>query len=555
MQMCSDTPEVEVDDSAVLPSQQRIFAALEKAETYPHPVERVDVRETHISKVFLTDRLAYKLKKAVRMDFLDFSTLEKRRRFCRSEVDLNRRLSDGVYLGVSAVTKSENGFVLDGKGAVVEVAVRMRRLPENRTLECLLSANAFTGEMLDELVDRLVRFYRGVPAARDPDTVGGWETVSENCEENFRALEELEETEEIKRLFDRMPVVAAATRSFLRRKKRLFERRASGGRIRDGHGDLRCDHVVFDDGVQIIDCIEFNDRFRFADVAADLAFLAMDLDVKGYERTSERLAAEFARRSGDAELYSLLDFYKCYRAVVRIKVNALRLREPSVPERDAERLRSETEALADAAFRYAVQMTRPTVWVVCGLPSSGKSTLALRMAEVLDASRLSLDAIRKELFGVGAGKACVVPFGTGIYTPEAGRLAYGRMMLEAQEFLRKGRSVILDATFADRAHRNHARTLAEDEDANLVFVECRAPRGVLEKRLAAREAEAGVSDARLEHLDAFVERFDSWEPSNRVCRIPVDTSGPVGDALTEVLAEDHALLSRQVQRRTARHQS
>jgi aminoglycoside phosphotransferase family enzyme len=534
------------DNISASTEQNVVFSALREAEAYPYPVMKVEVRETHISMVFLTEAVVYKCKKAVSLDFLDFTTLEQRRRYCSEEVSLNRRLSDGIYQGVSAVTKTEEGYVLDGKGPVVEYAVRMKRLPDKRSMKRLLAKKALTETMMDQLVQRLVKFYRRTPAVEKPDAVGGWGTVFGNCEENFRQLQRLDPKRQPRRMFRRLQIIAAATRSFLRRRKRLFDRRVTLGRIRDGHGDLRCDHVYFTDRVQIIDCIEFNERFRYGDVAADLAFLAMDLDVGGHEAVSEALIDRFVRMSDDPDLFPLLDFYKCYRAVVRIKVNAFRLEELPRRSTEAERLRQDAGHLVDFAYRYALQMSRPTIWIVCGLPGSGKSTLAGKMAEVLDASLLRLDEIRKRLFDMDPNREHVVPFETGIYTPQASRLAYGRMLLEAQEKLKSGCSVILDATFADPDRRDDARAMARDEDVNLVFVECRAPRDELEKRLASRASEGGTSDARLEHLDAFVARFAAWKDSNRICRITVDTSGPVEDTLAAVLSEDHALLSRQV---------
>jgi aminoglycoside phosphotransferase family enzyme/predicted kinase len=524
--------------------QEEIFSAMSDPAFYPHQVERVDIRETHISKVFLAGDLVYKVKKAVNLGFLDFSTLTKRRHYCRQEVTLNRRMADDVYLGTCNIHCTADGkYRLEGRGHAVEIAVRMRRLPDHRTLAALLQVDACTPLMIQDLSRILNRFYTSAPVVETADGYGGWQTVVDNNEENFSQMAPFTESWLDLRLFQ---IVRASTRAFARRRKPLFDRRLANRHIRDGHGDLKCGHVYFHEGVKIIDCIEFNDRFRYGDVAADLAFLAMDLDFSGYPTIAEQFIEAYAARSGDAEVYTLLDFYKCYRAMVQAKVALFRLREISGQGPEAAAFLNKVRCSMDLAYRYAVQMSRPTLWVLCGLPASGKSTVAHRLAQALGVDVLRLDVIRKQMFGHRPDHPEVVAFETGIYSREASNLAYGRLLMLAQERIAKGMSVILDAGFGRQRHRDAVSTLAQDEDANIVLVHCDAPETHLRQRLTQRNTVPGVSDARLTHLNDFLSRFEPIGPDEAHDCIDLDTSHPLEEIMVQLLSADHALLGRQV---------
>jgi hypothetical protein len=531
--------------------QAEIFAAMRQPAFYPHPAEPLEWRETHISIVFLAGAHVYKVKKAVALGFLDYSSLELRRRCCQREVALNRRLSRGIYRAVRAVTlTAAGGYRLGGRGPAVEYVVCMRRLPEERSLTRLLHAKACSAGMIRRIAARLDRFYRQAEVVAQAEAAGGWHSVRENCEENFRQLASVARMGLDPRL---TAIVAAATRAFLLRRRHMFENRLRRQCIRDGHGDLRCDHVYLSRGIQIIDCIEFNDRFRYGDVAADLGFLAMDIDFEGFAEISEQLMRAYVQRSGDGELFALLDFYKCYRAMVRAKVSGLRWLELDPASRAARRLQQDAARFLELSYHYALQMSRPTMWIVCGPPASGKSTLAAALAQALGGVVvLRLDAIRKQLFGLDPASAHVVPFASGIYAPEASRLAYGRLLLLAQEHLAAGRSAILDATFASRQHRDDARALARERDVNIVFIECRVSRQALAQRLREREERGDVSDARLQHLEELLRRFEPLTDMGSEIHLEVDTGQPLPNILPRLLAQDHALLSRQVEARLRR---
>ncbi len=530
--------------------QAELFAAMARPDFYPHPVEGPELRETHISCVFLTGRRVYKVKKAVDLGFLDFTRLELRRHFCGRELHLNRRLSRGVYLDVVAIRRAGTRFTLGDEGEVVEYAVRMRQLPDDATLGRRLHARNLGRGVCQRLAGRLAQFYREAPTGAGIERFGSREIVGANCEENFAQIEPF-----VPEVLDRrqFQIVRSAARAFLSRRQALFRRRVQSGRICDGHGDLRTDHVYLLGGeIQVLDCIEFNDRFRYGDPAADMAFLAMDLDAQGFSSWSRDLMTAFVHASGDAEIFTLLDFYKCYRACVRCKVACLRLGQGGLPAAGRRAAAGEAGDYLALAYRYAVQFTRPTLWVVCGMPATGKSTVARALGRRLDVTVLRSDVVRKTLFRRRPQEPAVAAFAQGIYTPGAGALTYGRLLLDAQERLEKGLSVILDATFSDPRQRAEALRLARDSDVNILFVECLADVSVLRQRLAAREGGPSVSDARLEHFADLQARYIPPDEIPAELLIRLDTSRPLEACLDLLLAEDHRLLARETEAALAR---
>jgi len=521
--------------------QDHIFELMFKPEFYPHPVSRLEHRETHISHVFLTGDYVYKIKKAVNLDFLDFTTLEKRYYFCHQEVILNKRLSHNVYLDVVPINHEDGKYHLNGTGVPVEYAVKMRQLPQARSMVNLLKRNKIDRELIKELAVILSVFYSQGPSVEHIHSSGTWETILANCEENFRQTTIF--TGEIldEQLFE---IVRSATISFLHRKKELFDNRIKSKKIRDCHGDLRTGHIYFiDDGIQIIDCIEFNERFRYQDVTSDLAFLTMDLDYEGFSRIANYLLDDYAKYTEDPDVFVLVDFYKCYRAVVRCKVNCIRLDEDGLVKQDRQKLVRETRKYLDLAYKYAVQFTRPTLWVVCGMPGSGKSTISRELSRVFRIKTFQSDVIRKELYGLKPDDQSDMPFETSIYSKGASALTYGRLLLLAQEEIEKGRSVILDATYGRQDNCTEAVRMAKDNDANIIFVECVLKENIIKKRLLEREGGHPVSDARYHHYEDFKKRFEPLNELGEKMHIHVDTEKPIEECMEHILSKDYYIAS------------
>lgn len=497
--------------------------------------------ETHISRVYLRGADVFKTKRAVALGFLDFSSLEARARACRDEVQLNRRLAPGVYLGVCALTQGEDGTLVFvqpsalGNRPLLEWAVHMRRLSDAERGDVRLAEGRLSHAELRDIERRLGRFH--AEAACDPHIAefGAPEHIRENVEENFHQLTPLVEDAVEP---DELAALTRYQRRFLESKAALLRARMADGFVRDGHGDLRLEHIYrnADGSHVIIDCIEFNERFRYADVVCDLAFLSMDLRAHGRTDLAELLLAEYASDSRDYGLYELVDFYESYRAVVRAKVALFLEHDPEVGPEAREKARKDARRyllLSLSAARPA--LSPPRLVVVMGSLASGKSTLAEALAERLCMPRLSADPTRKELLGLAA-KAPLAhdPF-TGAYTEAMSGRVYATLRARAAQVLESGRNVIVDATFRKREERHAFRALAERLGANVVFLECRCSRATTRARLQKRAEGPHPSDGRLAILDAFEASFEATaELPSEEHRI-LDTEGALEQTLSIAL--------------------
>jgi len=299
-----------------------IIQALSDPTAYPESTTIVEIAQTQMSVVFLTDAFVYKVKKPVNLGYLDYTTLEKRKFLCGQEVRLNRRLCPDVYIGVIPITLKKGTITLDDGGRAIEYAVKMRRLPADRMMDILLAKGQVTVEMIQRVADRVADFHARAETSPDIGRFGSVDTVTFNAEENFNQTEKYIPRAASAKQYERL---VDYTRGFIRQQTALLNRRVTEGRVRDCHGDLHSQHVCFTDGICIYDCIEFNDRFRYVDVAAEVSFLAMDLDRWEHPELSKEFVGEYVARRGDRELPQLLNFYRCYFAYVRAKVNCFRL--------------------------------------------------------------------------------------------------------------------------------------------------------------------------------------------------------------------------------------
>jgi aminoglycoside phosphotransferase family enzyme len=327
--------------------------ALLNPKIYSDLPKEVKLIETHISLVFLTGHYVYKVKKPVDFGFLDFTSLEKRRHFCEQEVKLNRRLSPNIYLGVVEITCDQGRFSFNGKGEVEEYAVKMKQIPEELLMDKLLAKGQVTPRMIEAVSEKLVGFYSSAETNETIKSFGRPERVKQDTDENFEQTEKYVDTVIPKQMFEK---IQSKTNEFFGTQKKLFHQRIASDRIRDCHGDLRLEHIFWGDEISIFDCIEFNQRFRYTDVAADIAFLAMDLDYHGREDLSEHLIQAYIEKSGDQELLSMLDFYKCYRAYVRGKVESFRLDDPNIPKKEKKEALKRAQKYFDLAGRYTQKL-------------------------------------------------------------------------------------------------------------------------------------------------------------------------------------------------------
>lgn len=309
--------------------------------------------QTQMSILFLTGHYVYKIKKPVDLGYLDYTTLDKRKFFCDRELSLNRRLSPDVYLEVVPVVQQKDGIALGGEGQIMEYAVKMRQLPAERMMDVLLSKNLVSNEMVQRVAQRIAAFHNQAETSPEISNYGGLATVHTNTRENFVQTEKYIG---ISISSEQYRSIKTYTDAFTEHNAGLFEKRVGEGRIRDCHGDLHSAHICFIDGISVYDCIEFNDRFRYCDVAAEVAFLAMDLDYYGHPELSQRFVNAYVKISQDEEILRLLNFYKCYFAYVRGKVGSFKLDDALVPEEE----KTGTLATAKRYFVLARSYVQPT---------------------------------------------------------------------------------------------------------------------------------------------------------------------------------------------------
>ncbi len=319
-------------------------------ENYPHQVGEVRLVQTHISYVLIAGDYVYKLKKAVDFGFLDFSTFEKRKFYCERELELNRRLCPDIYLDLITVNQKDGEYSINGDGAVVEYGVKMARMDEEMMMANVIGRNELSQQDLDRIIDQLVPFYRKADGSDTIKEFGRAKAVAINVLENFEQTEGFIGTGGLSR--SRFDAISSYARSFLE-KTDLFDKRIAEGRIRDCHGDLYSANICLGKEVHVFDCIEFNERFRYSDTAADIAFLAMDLDYHNLPHFSSYVVDNYIKRSGDSGLIEMLNFYKCYRAYVRGKIGLFTAADPAVDRQTAKQCTEQAEKYFELAERYA----------------------------------------------------------------------------------------------------------------------------------------------------------------------------------------------------------
>jgi aminoglycoside phosphotransferase family enzyme/predicted kinase len=511
----------------------RLIDELSQPGAYPHPVAAVDVRQTHISVVFLAGAFAYKLKKPVDLGFLDFSTLDKRRHYCDEEVRLNRRLAPSVYLGVVPITVSSDGVRVGGDGEVVDWVVQMERLPEGASLLDRLRRGEVEEALLRTLAERVAGFHERADRGSHIADFGRFEVVAGNARENFaQSVPQIGVTVS-RTVFDRL---RARTEEALVRLRPLIDSRAAQGVPCDTHGDLHLDHVYHfpgrapPDDLVVIDCVEFNERFRYSDPVADAAFLAMDLIFRGRRDLAEVFSTAYFRATGDAEGATLLPFYIAYRAAIRGKVEGLQLAESEIPQE------ARTAARRDSRARWLLALgeleaasARPALVLIGGLPGSGKSTLARALANRGGFTVIRSDVVRKELAGLDPGASARDTIDRGIYTPQMTEQTYAECLRRAEEKFFEGGRVIVDANFGHEVQRRLFLDAAARWCVPAVFLVCRAGAEVSRGRITGRTGDASDADAAV--YQQLAARWQS--PSIEVLPLlfEIDTEGSQAESL------------------------
>lgn len=505
-----------------------LIEALSCPAAYPRPVENVEVRQTHISVVFLAGEYVYKLKKPVNPGFLDFSTLEKRLHFCDEEVRLNRRLAPDVYIGVVPVVRTANGLKWEAEGEVIEWAVKMRRLPEEATLRERLRRGEVGVELIESLARKIAAFHRTAETNERIAAFGRFDAVSRLVRDVLgQSVPQVAKTVS-QSVFDRIGILTEKTLSRLRP---LIDRRAARGMPRDTHGDLHLDHIYYFPDKEppadlvIVDCIEFNDRFRFIDPVADIAFAVMDLAFHGRRDLACAFADAYFRAAADEEGRKLLPLYTAYRASVRGEVEGLLVMEKEVPE--PERTASEKRARAHWLLALSELETpgrKPCLLFMAGLPGTGKSMLAQALVQKSNLCLIRSDVVRKEL---------ARNVKEDIYTPEWNSRTYGECLRRAEDYLFEGKRVLIDATFREEKQRRTFLEAAIHWGVPGAMLLCRAEPDTVRNRLEQRRGDASDADWAI-----YVHLAASWEEvgasTERNCHV-ISTQGSPGESLSSAI--------------------
>jgi aminoglycoside phosphotransferase family enzyme/predicted kinase len=512
---------------------QELIEHLSVPSAYPEQLEKVEVRQTHISVVFLVGALAYKIKKPVNLGFVDYTTLERRRHFCEEEVRLNRRLAPSVYLGVVPVTQDGGRISMEGEGTVVEWAVKMERLPDRATLLAHLEHGEVGADSIEELARRLAEFHARATSGGMVARGGSFEAVARNALENFEQSAGRVGSTLSSSTFERLKSLTEKALADLRD---IIADRAVRGVPRDTHGDLRLEHVYWfpqrrpPDDWLVVDCIEFNDRYRHADPIAELAFLAMELMLEGRGNLADTFVEAYLRASGDQQGRLLLPFYRSYRAAVRAKVEGMKLAEPEVPEPEkaSARLRARARWLF-ALSELEEPGAKPCLVLLGGLPGTGKSTLARGLADLAGFSVIRSDVVRKELVAKTRQNAARASVNDDLYSEEWNDRTYQECLRRAEPILFEGGRALVDASFHKESRRQLFLREGRRWGIATCLIVCQANPQVVRERLAHRSGDA--SDANWTVHAQMQTRWDELSAQTRVATSLVDTGGSLKESL------------------------
>lgn len=515
-------------------TENLLIKNLAKPEAYPHPVQAIKVLETHVSWIILTGEYAYKIKKAVDYGFLDYSTLDKRKFYCEQEVTLNKLLAPDLYLDVVTINGTHDAPEVNGAGAVLEYAVKMREFPQKDLFTEVLASQRLTAVLIDELATMVADFHLKTSVAAAETRFGLPEQVHAPVLQNFEQITpflqdsaDLQQLERMRNWSEMQYKIHYA----------LLKRRKEQGFIRDCHGDLHLRNIVlYDQHPVLFDRIEFNDDFRWTDIMAEIAFLAMDLDEHQQTSHTWRFLNGYFSITGDYEGLLLLRYYQVYRAIVRAKVSLFELMNTSLQSNEQQKIRRKYRSLMALAERYTER--RPQVLLIMyGLPGVGKSTVANLLTQNIEQLiRVRSDIERKRLFGFAPEARTHASLNTGIYAEHATLKTYEHLMQCALVILQGGYSAVVDASFYSRTQRQLLQDLAIKLQIPFLIVECVAPKEYLQNWIREREIKNNdPSEANLAVLDLLQQNMEPLREEERAVTVTIDTVQLDIKSLTEMI--------------------
>ncbi len=522
--------------------QKVLVNALLNPTCYPHAVERIKMIETHISFVLLTGPYAYKLKKAINLGFLDFTTLKLRHFFCKEELRLNRRLAPQLYLDLVSIggtlQKPKIGVELD----VLEFAVKMRQFPQEGLLNRVLSCGELTVSHIDEIATSVAAFHQRIECARPDQDHGCASSIESSMRQNFAQIRTLLDSPAECKSLSLIETWSLAEHEAL---LPVFAQRHENNFIRECHGDLHLGNIALVDGrIQIFDCIEFNSNLRWIDIINETAFLVMDLDEHGRQDFAWRLLNAYLQETGDYAGLCLLRYYKIYRAMVRANVTRIRASQSNLSAEDRRTALDTYTAYAGYASKVTVP-TRPGLIITNGLSGSGKTTVTQLLLEKLGAIRVRSDIERKRLQHIAPKTKSVSGVNTGIYAESVTRDIYEELRRLANLILKAGYLTIIDAAFLLRWQRDSLRRLAEERNVPFVIVSCLAEDEELRRRLMQREqAGRDSSEATLEVLMFQLETQEPLDADERDFAVVFNTERELTGVLQQKVSNALQLKQR-----------
>lgn len=517
------------------PIQTELLEFLHDPDSYPHAPPSVSVEQTHTAFVAIAPPFAYKIKKTVNFGFLDYSTLELRQHFCEAEVTLNSRLCPDLYEGVVPIYRNNGTLSFEPNGDVVEYAVKMRHLSKGQFLDQLVEQGQGDEKAIDRIVLRLEPFYQTQASSPAIAEWGRSEKLKVNTDENVAQTEHVISTLVSRVAFE---AIRYYTNRFFDHHALLFARRRTKGHIKDCHGDLHLHHIYLTpEQVNIYDCIEFNERFRYSDVSCDIAFLAMDLDFHGRSDLARYFVKRMSEVLHDPDLEPLTDFYKCYRAYVRAKVEGMRSEQAEVPEAQRRASSERAKHYYQLALQYALSGSSPAVIVVMGQVGTGKTTQAEAVAGSLGCDIFSSDTIRKTLAGVPLFERGSSTERANLYRKEMTHKVYEMLQGQALNHAKQGQMIVLDATYGNPHYRAELRTALANSGVPCFFVELAAPDAILKNRLQERDTSRDmISDARLEDFELLQTHYQAPDALEDARHFVVSTEAKsVDDTTLEIL--------------------
>ena len=504
-----------------------LVRALDNPLAFGHPLRYLRLIETHISWIILTGNYAYKIKKPVNFGFLDFSTQDRRQHFCHEELRLNRRYAPQIYLDVIDIRGTTDEPRLHGKGAVIDYAIKMIEFPQQCLLSHHAAAGTLTTTMIDAIADRVHELHINADSPPLESAFGNAHSVRHWSEENLTHVAAAVPASLMPASFARLQHWYQANAALLDQ----VERRRQDGHVRDCHGDLHLDNMaLIDNEVVPFDCIEFNPELRWTDTISEAAFVAMDLQARGYPGFGWRFISRYFESSTDYEAIDLLRYYFIYRALVRAKVEALRVVPAAYPTATSF---APAFAYLDLADKWSTNQHAGMI-IMHGLSGSGKSTVAAQLVEALGAIRIRSDVVRKRLHGLAPDNNSESAPNRGIYSADATELTYGRMGEIAASIIAANFCVILDATFLQEAERRKMLELETALPCTRVIVNCEAPESILRKRISGRENDPSEANLQILERQILAQQPISAEETGMAAVVNIEADGLGKDQIEQI---------------------